>query len=213
MSEYTIGHLIQRKHSELLEDFNPLFTGHLNEQWTLFFMKDTSFKKKVPDSIYQISNTVPVLHFDHAEDHGWSYEIISNGISKAHFDYNYELEEISLHQMALDGYPEEDPVELLYTNPDFEGVRSQLLTELHQNPAYQEQLQQLFQNCHVEQFTLFEVSPEQIEQLKQIMTQKHLDQLDFMHDLVDQFKEILNLQKMSWISPERLEDDEFDLEL
>jgi len=62
--------MIQRKHSELLEDFNPLFTGHLNEHWTLFFMKDTSFKKKVPDSIYEISNTVPVLHFDHAEDHG-----------------------------------------------------------------------------------------------------------------------------------------------
>lgn len=45
------------------------------------------------------------------------------------------------------------------------------------------------------------------------MTQEHVDQLNFMHDLVDQFKEILNLQKMSWISPDRLEDDEFDMEL
>ncbi|ODP27893.1 hypothetical protein PTI45_02712 [Paenibacillus nuruki] len=213
MSEFTIGHLIQRKHSDLLQDVNPLFIGHLNDEWTLFFMKDTGIYKRIPESIYDISNTIPVLHFDNAEDHGWSYEIVFKGKSQAKFDYNYEMEDMALYQLALDRYPEEDPVELLYTNPDFEGVRQQLLDELHNSDIYQEQINNLFKECNVEQFSLFEVSAEQIQQLKTIMTPEHEDQLEFMHDLVDQFKEILNLQQMSWINPERLEDDDLELEL
>jgi len=212
MSEFTIGHLIQRKHSDVLQEFNPLFIGHLNEEWTLFFMKDTGFDKRIPAFLYDISNIIPILHFDHAEDHGWSYDIVSKGKSQAKFDYNYEMEDMALYQLALDRYPEEDPVELLYTNPDFEGLRQQLLDEFQNSSAYQEYTDNLFQECHVEQFSLFEVSAEQIQQLKIIMTPEHEEQLEFMHDLVDQFKIILNLEQMSWINPERLEEDDFELE-
>lgn len=214
MSEFTVGHIIQRNHSDLLADFNPVFSGHLNEKWTVFFTKDTDLGEEYPIALKHMSYTMPILHFYNFEDHGWGYEIISDGISQAKFELNYELEEMMLYELVEERYPQESPVDVLYMNSMFAHVRQELLIEVHSSSVYQDKLSRLFELCHVEKFSLFEVEEAQIEQLRKLMTQESLNSLSFHHDLVEQFKNILNLQKMSWIRPDRIEEyEEFDLEL
>ncbi|SEO63347.1 hypothetical protein [Paenibacillus sp. OV219] len=206
MSEFTAGNLVSIQHLEQLERFNPTYKGPLNEKWAVFFTPNPDISESPPDDIFAGSNEIPILYFFNAEDHGWGYSIVHEQQVKATFELSYEMEELFLMNMVQERYPDEDPIELLYLGENSDRLREELMEELQQDQEFNQRLSRIFDNCQVEQFRLFDIGDESIAGLTEMMTFSYLEGLESPHDLVDQFKQLLQIDDMSWVRPDRTSD-------
>lgn len=206
MSEFTSGCLTLVKYKEWLTELSPTYMTELNDEWLVFITKDTFVDEDIPDSLYEISNKFPVMYFYNFEDHCWGYSIVSNSQEVANVHVSYELEYTMLMSLAEERYPEEDPNEFLYDDVNGSKIRENLEEELQNSKQYKELINQQFLNCNVDSFKLFGISDEQINELVGILTSDYLMQLESDHQLVEEFKEILHIQEMSWIRSDRIDE-------
>lgn len=103
-------------------------------------------------------------------------------------------------RLAEERYPEEDLVDFLYVDPIGQKIADELVEEIQGSESYNESIHQQFFNRNLESFRLFEVSDEQINRLGDILNGDYFMQLESMHELVEEFKEVLNIQEMGWMS-------------
>jgi hypothetical protein len=120
--------------------------------------------ENAPSFIYELSKEAPVLYFCNFGDHFWGYRIFSAGREAAYLRFPYELEEEALIAFFKAKYPARDILELY--GEDYDEIRAAFLEEGGLEHAEQE----LFQECHVEAFRLFEVPEERIAMLRSMLT-------------------------------------------
>ncbi|MDQ8738068.1 hypothetical protein [Paenibacillus sp. LHD-38] len=120
-------------------------------------------------------------------------------------DVSYDLEETMLMKLVEERHPDvEDPIELFYIDDEGEELRAQYAEEIRASSDFDDAIAKQFINCNIEHFRHFNVNEAQLEQLGTLLTKEYLQQLEFQQHLVEQFKELLNLQEMSWIRPDRI---------
>jgi len=202
MSEFTAGNLTSIKYKGFIEQRNPTFLKQLNENWLVFFTEDTAVNDEVPEDVLNATENIPILYFFNFEDHGWGYSIIFKGKVLSNFRLSYELENSLLIELIQERYPDVDPIEFLFTNPEADGLK----VEVRNSQRFKEEVERLFINCNLDNFELFELNTDQITRLKAIMSFVYLEGLDSNLELVDRFKEIVNLVEMSWIRSDRIDD-------
>ncbi|AET61215.1 hypothetical protein HPL003_22455 [Paenibacillus terrae HPL-003] len=199
MSEFTSGSLSLLKHKEAILDYDPMYMKGLNGKWFVFITKDTGVSEEIPVSLFQISEKIPVLYFYNFEDHCWGYRVVYNSQEIASLHISYELVDTMIMKLAEERYPEEDHVEFLYIDPRGEKIRNELIEEVQRSNEYNEKIVKQFTNCNLDTFRLFELDNERIKQLDNILNNNYYTQLESKHQLVEEFKELLNIQEMSWI--------------
>ncbi|WFR61718.1 hypothetical protein P9222_25550 [Paenibacillus amylolyticus] len=202
MSEFTAGNLTITKYKDRIEQSNPIYFAELNDKWLLFFTKETEVNDEVPIDILTTSEEIPILYFYNFEDHGWGYSIILKGQIISKFDLSYEFEDNLLIEIIEEDFPEADPHEFLYTNSEGEALRE----KLKKSENFNNSIKNLFIDCALDNFKLFELESDKIDQLKTIMNYEYINALESYFNLVDQFKDILQIKEMSWISSDHIED-------
>lgn len=202
MSEFTAGNLILHSNKQALTEYQPKYIEELNDNWIVFMTEDTYVSDGVPESIFAISEKIPVLYFYNFEDHGWGYSIVHQSEITACLNVSYETEFTLLVHLAAERYPEEeDPIELIFS-PEGNAILEELTLELQRSDQLAVALDKQFENRNVDQFKLFQVSDEQIDRLAAILHTEYF--ISAKHQLVEEFKDILNLTEMSWIRADRV---------
>lgn len=204
MSEFTAGSLTLISHKPSVATFNPTYARDLNDNWFVFMTADTYVNDNLPDRVREISHAAPVLYFYNFEDQCWGYRIVHQGEEAAHAYVSYELKDSLVGDLAVERYPDEDIIELLYIDPKERGIYKQLEQEVEASSSYQEALHEQFINSNVEQFRLFHMDDDRIARLKQILSVDYLNGLQSIHSLVDEFKALIDIEQMSWIRSDRV---------
>ncbi|MGO4547358.1 hypothetical protein AB4Z29_21475 [Paenibacillus sp. 2TAB23] len=209
MSEFTAGNLTLVSFKEQITSDQLSYIKELNEDWLVFFTDETGVSDEPSEAVNDLSGDVPVLFFHNAEDHGWGYRIIHKKELLAKVDVNYELEESMLMQLVEKRHPDiDDPIELLYIDDEGEALRARYMEEISASSELQQAIALQFSSRNVEHFKLFNIDAEKIQKLNGLLTYENWLQLESPWQLVEQFKELLNLEEMSWIRirPDRIHD-------
>ncbi|BBH24454.1 hypothetical protein Back11_57990 [Paenibacillus baekrokdamisoli] len=201
MSEFTSGNITLNDYRSVVEQSNPTFIKELNEKWLVFFTNETYVNNDYPTDIIDLTNQIPILYFYNFEDHGWGYSVIFKSHVQASFYFSYELEHNALCDLTQERYPDEDPIEFLYMNSESDNLKAELLS----SEEYKELLKKQFDNCNFECLNLFNINEEQIRKLESKINYESLMENQNPHELVELYKDILNLNEMSWIRSDRID--------
>lgn len=207
MSEFTAGNLTLVSFKEQITPDQLSYIKELNGDWLVFFTDETGVNDEASETVNDLTEDIPVLFFYNAEDHGWGYRIIHKKELLAKVDVNYELEESMLMQLVEKRHPDmDDPIELLYIDDEGEELRARYMEEVSASSELQQAIALQFSSRNVEHFKLFNVDAEKIQKLNGLLTYENWLRLESPWQLVEQFKELLNLEEMSWIRPDRIHD-------
>lgn len=204
MSEFSSGSLTLMKYKEMISEFSTIRIQDLNEDWFYFVTEDTVGDENTPDYVYKISKRIPVIYFYNFEDHGWGYSIVSEGQEVANVHVSYWIEDNLMMKLAEERYPDADLIEFLYVDPIGQKIAEEIVEEIQGSEAYTESIHEQFINRNLESFRLLEASDEQINRLRDILSGDYFMQLESKHELVEEFKEVLNIQEMSWMNADEM---------
>lgn len=200
MSEFTSGFLIEHKHASKIEKYaqKGAVLKRINKKWTAYLTP-----KDDPSEVVDMSMELPVLYFNHAEDHGWEYQIFHEGKRIAHLYIDYEMDEGVILKLAQERYPDKDPIELLYLCGDT-NIMEELRSEVTDH--FETLVHRLFQDANVECLSIFDIKAENMKELKLVLSQSGLFSSTSRFALVDAFKKNMQLEEMSWIRYDRIEE-------
>ncbi|WP_127495352.1 hypothetical protein [Paenibacillus glycanilyticus] len=205
MSEFTAGNLVLNYHKKVVEASNPLIIKPINDNWSVFFTKDTEVSDIYPADVMNITSEVPVLYFYNFEDHGWGFTILYQNKVQSIFDFSYENDEIALQNYVQERFPDKESIELLYVNPDSDAFREKMIEEFYKENSKVDQLKKLIEHLDVDTFALFDFEANKIDKLKEIFSIESLESLQDRYSFIDNFKTIIDIQEMSWIRADRIE--------
>jgi hypothetical protein len=200
MSEFTDGILFLAKHTDVVQvaaqELNqPYIVRKLNEKWASLFPEDSNIvKPELANWLHKHSYTVPFLYFQHAEDHGWGYNIFKNGQEVASLDINYELDFHIWLDLAEQRYPGIDVIGSLD-----DAIAEALRREVANSEAYIRAVQDQFKHKNLIQLASFDIPKQSITDLDILITpERYLS--DYGFDQVEEFKETIGITEMSWLS-------------
>lgn len=185
----------------------------VNNKWGALLLEDfvqNLHYDSVKSLLYAMSEKFPLLMFDHAEDHGWSYQLINSRSVVASVDVNYELEWSLVYDLLEARHPDlgGNPVELF----DSEPVES-LYELVRQSEAYQQRVEAMYRNHKPEQFKIFGLADKAMAALKErVSVEKYRYSFKSMQGQVDSFQKILDIEEASWMSYRYLASDEDESE-
>lgn len=146
---------------------------------------------------------MPVFNFCNLSDHFWGYRIFNYGQEVAYLRVSYEIFEETIIKIFEERYPDKEILEL------YDGdLHEEISREVVENGILDGVIEKLFDESNVSAFKLFDVSEEQIDQLKSILNPSYFREHKSIFQLVEEFKEIIGINEMSWIRHERVEEDE-----
>lgn len=214
MSEFTYGNLILNSNKSVVRNYCPNGTAilPLNEQWTAFFTEGDS-ETTSSSYIKAFSNDCPVLYFYNLEDHCWGYHIWSAGELSSHLHFSYEFESELLFSVAQERYPEQEYIaSFLFDDDEGQKVFKEIQKELSDDSAFEEALKKHFRSVKAEDFKLFGFEEDIVKQLAELLTVDTYFCSEEEHEIVKEFKKLINIKDMSWFRFERIEreDEEFD---
>lgn len=179
--DYMIHQVNEKWSALLLEDFVQSFTYGTMRQW-----------------LYETSNILPIIVFNHGEDHGWTYSLLRNGAIVSQADVNYEILWYLAYDYLEAKYPHlaGDTYELF----EAEDIPT-LYKKIRQTVEYQQSIEKMYRDHHAEQFAVFNLTDEQVSRLKiEISAEKFKDSFESMKRQLDNFLKILQLEEVSWMS-------------
>ncbi|WP_047983353.1 hypothetical protein [Ornithinibacillus californiensis] len=208
MSEFTFGFVVtnsEQNYQFVKETVNNALIKPLNDEWFVFIADADMYE--VPTTILDLSTKCPVMNFQNAEDHNWGFTIFHNGKEVSAFDYSYELEESIIQKEIELRYPDmENYIEFVYIDPVGQQVASEIREGITETDTYKQAIMDQFNSLDISQFSLFNFSQDRIEEISNILNPTYVSGLKNPFELVEKFKVIANLEKMSWIRPDRREE-------
>lgn len=199
MSEFTYGNLITTKNQHFIRSFCRSGTAvlPLSDKWTAFFTNDDG-EMGSPKYIENMSNQCPVLYFFNLEDHGWGYEIWNDGQMISSLEFHYELEDFLLYEMAYEMYPDIDRF-----SKEGEVVFEELESKFQDDLFFEQAVRKHFETVNMDAFHLFELDTTAMDGLREILRPETF--LNREGDAVERFKQLLDIEDMSWIRFDRTE--------
>ena len=208
MSEFTSGLLfLSRAISQVkpLLPSNPdsYFLEPLNDKWTGLYLADAWLQQPATlQLVLDISQHVPLLYFQNAEDHGWGYRVFCEGREVASFYNNYMLErEIKLWMpIAKKRFAQDDESEIQFIlfGSDTWDLQEIFFAEVRQTDEYRHLFEQQFRNTHTHTFALFEIAPEAITRIDRLLSMESFHTEAWTTVDVEQFKEAVGIMEMEW---------------
>lgn len=210
MSEFTVGLLFRRRWLANVEAvittvFDEYVIEHLNSQWSSLYISDSYLRfASTIQSLCTLSQTVPLLHFDYAADHGWGYQIFWDGSKQASFYHSYSLEYEQKLFMPLAkkyfGTDDEAEIEHLLFGSHTRELHESFFARVRHTPEYRHAFEQQFLHTGVAQFALFDFAPATLNRIESILSYEHWHPNDWITPDVEQFKDVIGIKEMNWKS-------------
>lgn len=200
MSEFTSGFLIEAGNESSISKYarSKSVTKKINSKWIAYLTEGDN-----DAGIIEMSFEFPILFFEHAEDHGWGYHIYRNGNIAASLRIDYEVEEGLLWSLIQERYPEDNPIEVLYSHNDG-NLGEELREEVRNNLA--DLTKRTFDKANFESFSDFGIEDEIIKQL-QAYFQPPILTSNNLHESVNVFKQLVMINEMSWVRYDHVVED------
>jgi hypothetical protein len=203
MSEYTYGVLFLQEHADTMGTMlaqtqydMPLVLRPLNAKWHVLFLEDDSCS--MPDTekmLLEVSHAMPLLRFFKG-DEGWAYYIYSAGQCIASCYESHEIAYGIARSLGEERYP--DDFWFYLSSERF----TPLLEEVYNSPAYWAEVAEQFRIKNVLALALFDFDQSTIMQVDAVLTAewRPLEGRPDYWMRVDAFKELLNMEEMTWQS-------------
>ncbi|MFC0212031.1 hypothetical protein ACFFK0_06115 [Paenibacillus chartarius] len=206
MSEFTYGNLIRFENKTLLLKYLSAGTPYiqLNDEWLAFFTEEDG-EQRSSDFVKKLSEHCPILYFYNLEDHFWGFEILHQGDLMSSCHFSYDLESELLFDIARDRFPDKGEIAgFLFNSKEGQDAYEQIQAELRDPVVFEREVRKHFETVCADDFQLFGINEESIDELHQLLSADTYLNREF--DAIDRFKNVLNLNEMSWIRFERTED-------
>lgn len=208
MSEFTCGNLVLNRDVEAIQVFRPTRVKRLNDKWSVFFTKHIESSEKAPQELIEANSDIPVMYFDHAGDHGWTFVIVKSGRIRSAFRLPYEEEYLEMMDLIEEEYPDEDAMDLLNRSANGPEIQDRMLAKLHAKTPPLERAAKWLEPVSLEAFSEFDLTAEQFDSLNALLTPEEFVDDAKMLESVDRFQAIMGITEMSWISPNYPDDEE-----
>jgi hypothetical protein len=201
MSEFTDGLLILKTHLlsaqlSLTDLQHPYIVKNLNERWSVVVFESANPEDEpVHAWILKTSHDMPLLYFQHGEDHGWGYKIYAAGDQKASFDVDYGIAEWMTQELAEKHHPGVD----MYGDLSAEAIEG-FYAQVHASDDYSQRIAAQYAAPGLEHFALFGLSPEAITELRDILRPQRYEGRVEGFSQVEAFQKVLGIEEMSWMS-------------
>lgn len=205
MSEFTSCNLILAEDRKFVENslYDDSIIKSLDYKWSIYLTKDFYMEgEAIPKHILQISERCPIFYFFNYSDHFWGYRVLHKSMEIAKFRISYEFDEELIFEYAKERYPDKDIMDLYE-----EGIYDELKKEINDNNLLEKELRNIFDSSNIEMFKLFKLSDLQINSLKNIISFEYFSKLDNKWNLVEEFKKVLGISEISYISYESVLDE------
>jgi hypothetical protein len=197
MSEFTEGILFLSENVSVIEPeahiFQPFLIQQLNDKWTGLF-REYSNIFQLKEGLKQLSNRVPLLYFQHPADHGWGYNIFTEGQEVASVYVSYELD-FQMMMDIIEARYSDDPVPFWIEN---EEIGRQIRAEVEGPEAYHQAVARQYENRNVQAFQAFGFDETTIKSLEEVITPTYF--LEKRLGQVEAFKRLIGIEEMSWMS-------------
>ncbi|UQZ86325.1 hypothetical protein SK3146_05618 [Paenibacillus konkukensis] len=196
MSEFTAGTLF-RTSDFADETFGATLTDKdrieiLNDTWSVILMEDEYLGDSATvEKLAGLSRKKPLLYFYNAEDHGWGFKVFDDGRITSSLDVSYDLEYSYFCKLAEERYPGEIPHALPKELTD------EMFEEVKRLPEFLKETEEQYAGVRPEAFQRFEID---IEELRDLFSEEYRHHLEFIHDLVYEFKTIMGFKEMRWVN-------------
>ena len=206
MSEFTTGNLFLSGHTEhvqerMLSNSISFLLEALTNKWSALYLEDDWLNESSSITLMlTLSESVPILNFSDAEDHGWGYRVFAEGGEQARFNDDYYLDHGMVIDLAEARYPDIDVQPFLYLEEEGRRIFNLLLDEVRRSPDYQAAYAKQFENKHVEAFAPFGIDAKTIEVLDQLISPEGLRSEPPRGREVSKFKSLLGISEMEWKS-------------
>lgn len=151
----------------------------------------------------------PILYFYNLEDHCWGYEVWNRGHRQSYLHISYEMESELLFKIAAEQYPEIEHIgAFLYEEDEGQRIAEEIQEQLRDHDRFEKEVSRLFESVQMDDFRLFHVSEEVLVGLKQLLTADVYLLYDNKHMIVEEFKQWLNIEEMSWLRFDRIDPGE-----
>jgi hypothetical protein len=212
MSEFTNGYVLLASDKDKLEthfealslmkkDYIP---QPLNTKYLGLFIDVSTILDELALHIWAMncSNQFPIMYFDNAEDHGWTYKLYSEGQLGSQITVNYGLEDEMVFKLLEKELGHHDVGEY-YAHNDMDAYYE----KVHASRAYKQAIKAMYSNLNLSAFRVFGIDSEKIQQLKSILTSTSYHVFEERKRQVIKFKEIIGIPEMEWISYRYLKRD------
>jgi len=209
MSEFTNGLLFLKLNLETAKQITEESIGQVydyiihdvNNKWSVVLVENFGIDMSTPRFqkwLMEMSDEFPILFFDHAEDHGWSHRLINTSSITSSVDVRYELEWSLVYDLLEKRHPElaGDPGRLF----DAEDLPP-LYAQVRKSTEYDIAIANMYKDYHPQAFTVFGITTRQVKHLDDsISIEAFKASYKSMKQQVDKFREILDLEEVSWMS-------------
>ncbi|MNI59314.1 hypothetical protein D3C73_1144710 [compost metagenome] len=114
---------------------------------------------------------------------------------------SYEFPEEIIFEVFEERYPDREILDL------YGELHEEISKEIIENGILDDAVEQLFNECNVLAFKLFDITDEEIDKLSSILNPIYFRDHKKIYQLVEEFKEIIGIHEMSWIRHERVKED------
>jgi len=173
--------------NELLIQYNDAWVGKLSA---------TDWEEQPQPQNLALSNEVPLLYVMHAEDHGFSMEILHEEKVKFHFDVSYEVGVKLYTEIGIELYGSNWWLDVNKRGERHKQIREAWVKQLEQ----QNVLDDFFSHINLESlsaFHLFGISEESILEINEILTIKNCAQDS--HEMVHALLDCIGLKQFSFV--------------
>ncbi len=202
MSEFTDGILFLARHLPQAEEVvstigQPYILRSLTDKWGVIFPNmDNMLREEFRSWLMKASERLPLLFFEHPEDHGWGYQVFNGGKQTASLHVSYETAYHLARELAETRYPASFDVHALSHE-----IWDELYEAVYQSASYAKAIRQQYQNRNFGALAVFDISASVIDSLeKTISAEDILHNRSGMLEQVQYFKQQLGIETLSWMS-------------
>ena len=201
MSDYTWGVLFLKPNLRPVEQqiqgfVLPFIVRELNDKWGALFVEGDKYEyPPVSPKILEISREIPLLFFQHPEDHGWGYALCNGGAVIALLWVAYDLGWNMTLELAQQRYPEVED----YFGGEFYPWQ-ELMDEVLASDAYRNECIQQYSYLNLKELQIFGLSAADIKMLEEAISPDTCFNWESLHAQSQVFKEVLGIKEMSWMS-------------
>jgi hypothetical protein len=212
MSEFTSGYICLASDKEKLQaslkaldsKAIPYILHPVNEKYLGLFVDGLNQNTATiaGQLLIEASKQFPIMYFDNAEDHGWTYKLYVNRKIASQISLQYDLDENMVIGLLEQELEPNDGIDF-YAHNDTDAYRQ----KVHASIVYKLAIKLMYSKLNLGAFKVFGIDKQKIQQLKAILTSNSYHVFEDRKRQVDKFKEIIGIPEMGWISYRYLKRD------
>lgn len=174
----------------------------LSGEWSALFLKDEWLQsRKTIELLNSISVITPILHFEHAEDHGWAFRLFNCGQQVAMASVDYQLEYgMAMKLLQSRHLNQEDLTDFLYFTEEGREAYNSTIAEVRSSQLYRQAIAGNLAAKNCAEFACFGLDQSVVSALEQELSLENPGYKDSHGPSPERFQSLLGFPEFAWMS-------------